>query len=359
MKSFVLAAALSGLAAAQQSLDAAAVAAAPYSGATQAPVGAANQGNVGFQPNPSSVSAGVQPTSAPQGSSKMMKRAGGDCSKQPAGTAPNTYPDTPQAFQANPYFHGQANSYPQIIPSGNTFYYEKFRDLNGSTQQNSYLTYYILNNYDVPACAAKCNSVDLCTAFNIYVERDPSLDAGPACPNPPSVSNYKCALWGSSISRETATNTGQYRDQFQVVITASNGYDKTNWTIPSPVDSFTQAANLSGKAITLAKNSYYLGAEYFPGPYDPQLCGYYATAQTAANRADAKAKGLSTYQPCNLFNAYTVYKNKAAQGTYCSLFNKVVGAEAAGAAGTYYNGDLYEVGVSYTYKLTQQDAGTL
>lgn len=210
MKSFAIVAALTGLAIAQnQKLDAAAVAAARPPTVTEAPVGSANQGDVVYDPNPSSISSDVQPTSAPA-SNNMIKRAG-NCSPQPAGTAPNTYPDTPDAFSRNPYFHGLANSYPVIIPSEGTFYAERFRDKNGSTQQNSYLTYYILDSYSVPECAKKCNAVDLCTAFNIYVERDPSLDAGPACPNPKSVSNYKCALWGSSIGPETATNIGQFR----------------------------------------------------------------------------------------------------------------------------------------------------
>lgn len=226
MKSFIIAAALAGLAAAQnQKLDAAAVAAAPPPAVTQAPVGAANQGAVTYDQDAAASSAAqVQPTSAP---AAKMKRAA--CDPQPAGTAPNTTPDTPEAFQKNPYFHAQANSFPQIIPSGNSFYYEEFRDLNGSTQQNSYLTYYVLDSYSPSACAKKCDSVDLCVAFNIYVERDPSLEPGklistvlpqrtctdseilgPACPNPKSVANYKCALWGSDVSKQTATNTGMH-----------------------------------------------------------------------------------------------------------------------------------------------------
>ena len=41
------------------------------------------------------------------------------------------------------------------------------RNLNGSTQQNSYLTYYVLDSYNPSKCAAYCDKVDLCTAFNI------------------------------------------------------------------------------------------------------------------------------------------------------------------------------------------------
>lgn len=50
-------------------------------------------------------------------------------------------------------------------------------------------------------------------------------------------------------------------EKFEVRITASNGYEKTNWTLPDPFTGFEIAKNLSGKAITLAAKSAYLGAE--------------------------------------------------------------------------------------------------
>ncbi|PPJ55541.1 hypothetical protein CBER1_05393 [Cercospora berteroae] len=357
MKSFIAAAAFVAVAVAQnQQMNAAAIAAAPPPAVTQAPVGAADQGDVTYDQQAAANSAAdVQPTSAP---ASKMKRAA--CDPQPAGTAPNTYPDTPEAFQKNPYFHGQANSWPVYIPSGNSFYAERFRDKNGSTQQNSYLTYYVLDKYSPPECAKKCDAVKLCTAFNIYVERDPSLEPGPACPNPKSVSNYKCALWGSDISASTATNTGQYRDDFHVVITASNGYSRASRTPPSLIPGFQLAQNLSNKAITSASKSTYLGWKFIPGPYDPSLCGSYAVAQTAANKQDAKDKGYKSYQPCSLFNAYYVYKNQYAQGTYCQLFNADIdGVKASGQADTTYDGDSYSVGASYTWRASPQNDGQL
>ncbi|EME45351.1 hypothetical protein DOTSEDRAFT_128803 [Dothistroma septosporum NZE10] len=335
---------------------------APLPATTQAPVGASAQSTIAYNTAAAatSISADAQPTSAP--SNSKVKR--GDCSSQPAGSGPQVKPDTPEAFENYPYFHALANSQSPPFP-----YIEKFRDLNGSTQQNSYLTYYVLKSYDVNQCANLCNNVDLCTAFNIYVERDPSLDPGPACPNPPSTTNYKCALWGSSISKQTATNTGQYRQDFHgknfshhdhhlVVIAASNGYDKTFFTHPSAVSSFTLGQNISGQAITLA-GSKTLGSEFFAGPYDPNLCGYYATAQTSANKQNAQSKALSSYQACNSFNAYTVYKAGYAWGTYCELYNFNVDASYAGSADSTSNGISYTVGSSWIYSLTKQDSGKL
>ncbi|KAK4623881.1 hypothetical protein CLAFUW4_05989 [Fulvia fulva] len=311
MKGFLSAVAFAGLAAAQQ-MNIAAINDAPLPATTVAPVGAAGQSSIAYNTAAAatSISAEAQPASAPSSSNKVRR---GDCSPQPAGSYPQVKPDTAEAFVNYPPFHALANSQGPPFP-----YFEKFRDLNGSTQQSSYLTYMILKQYDVNQCARLCDNADLCTSFNIYVERDPTLDPGPACPNPPSTTNIKCVLWGSSINRQTATNTGQYRQDFHVVIAASNGYDKTFFARPSSVDTFTLGQNITGKAITLA-GSKSLGSEFFAGPYDPTLCGYYATAQTSANRQDAQAKGLKSYQACNSFNAYAVYRAGLAWGTYCSL----------------------------------------
>lgn len=37
------------------------------------------------------------------------------------------------------------------------------------------------------------------------------------------MTSFRCALFGSNIDSSMATNTGQPREQFQIVITASNG----------------------------------------------------------------------------------------------------------------------------------------
>merc|ERR1712072_742442 len=102
----------------------------------------------------------------------------------------------------------------------------------------SYLGSYTFKTYDVEECASKCDCTELCSSFNIFAERDPSLNPtknnsdaftvwGYYCPNPPSMTSFKCTLWGSNIEAEDATNKGGYREDFEVVISASNGYSKT------------------------------------------------------------------------------------------------------------------------------------
>lgn len=106
-----------------------------------------------------------------------------------------------------------------------------FENLIGSCNANTYLGLTTMQSFDTIKCQELCDATDLCTAFNVYMERDPSVNpnATMGCPNPPSIVNYKCTLWGSGVTPESASNTGQWREQFQVAITGSNGM-----LIPSP-----------------------------------------------------------------------------------------------------------------------------
>lgn len=114
-------------------------------------------------------------------------------------------------------------------------YAETFADLNAATSTASYLGLATLTANNVSSCAALCHSTSTCTSFNIYAERDPSLNPSTeyCCPNPASITNFKCTLWDSVIDNTTATNAGQSRESFHVVATASNGYTKANTTTPS------------------------------------------------------------------------------------------------------------------------------
>lgn len=99
-----------------------------------------------------------------------------------------------------------------------------FINSNASLTASDYMGLYTLTSFDTLGCASLCDQASGCQAFNMYIERDPSLNASAAnCPNPPSTTNYKCTLWGAPVSVNEATNFGQYQDSFQVVIAGSNG----------------------------------------------------------------------------------------------------------------------------------------
>lgn len=107
-------------------------------------------------------------------------------------------------------------------PSG---YRKEFTDEVGATQQVGYLTYKYIEDgsYNVQQCADFCNSEKFCLGFNIYVERDPKLNPAPGCASPDPVTNVKCSIFGYPVAKASATNQGQWREKFQVVIVGSNG----------------------------------------------------------------------------------------------------------------------------------------
>ena len=107
------------------------------------------------------------------------------------------------------------------VPKG---YVESFNDQTGSTEQIGYLTYKTLDEYDPKKCADFCDSEKFCLGFNIFFERDPTTDPAVGCPqNPLPTTNIKCSIYGYPVAKASATNKGQYRGDFQVVITGSNG----------------------------------------------------------------------------------------------------------------------------------------
>ncbi|THX86544.1 hypothetical protein D6D05_02465 [Aureobasidium pullulans] len=179
--------------------------------------------------------------------------------------ANNVTPDTADAFLAYAPFHSMASAAPTVVPSNNVAgnaYQQTFRDLNGSSSANSYLGLYTLTSYSPADCAAHCDTTTLCTAFNIYIERDPSQNPskndstdptvwGYWCPTPSSITNFKCTLWGSNLESATATNQGGWRKDFQVVITGSNGYDATNVTFPpTVVDTVDNSTSTATSAVS-------------------------------------------------------------------------------------------------------------
>lgn len=98
------------------------------------------------------------------------------CAPQPGGYGPVPTPDTVDAFYSYAPFHSMASAAPTVVPSSDkTQYTQVFKDLNAAVSANSYIGLYTLTSYSAQDCAAKCDATDLCTSFNLYIERDPSL----------------------------------------------------------------------------------------------------------------------------------------------------------------------------------------
>ena len=342
------------------------------------------------------------------------------CAPQPDGYGPKVTPDTTDAFLAYAPFHSMASAAPTVVASNNVAgnaYQQTFRDLNASSSANSYLGLYTLNSYSVADCAAHCDTTALCTSFNIYIERDPSQNPtkndstaatvwGYWCPNPSSITNFKCTLWGSNLEAATATNQGGWREDFNVVVTGSNGYDATNTTLPpNVVDtvsnttstavvssvlstvsvSATSAASSSVKSSSTSSSAaaatttassgptwgspktcggkainapnYWMGSKFFPGPFNPQVCADYASYQHVLNKKSAIAAGKSYFTPCNSFNAYYLHKNGIPHGTYCALYDASISTSYATYTGGWSGSNKYDCRQSYQYTRQTLDQG--
>jgi hypothetical protein len=251
------------------------------------------------------------------------------------------------------------------IPKG---YTKSFVDLTGSTEQIGYLTYKTLDSYDPSACAAFCDSEKFCYGFNLFFERDPSLEPGPDCADPEPVTNIKCSIYGYPVAEKSATNEGQYRQDFHVVITGSNGYSKLDGAMckgaPTVAD-FNAPANLPAaiNAPLVKKNGRdydtYNGMRLFnTNPYDPSLCAAACESQTAFDKqhiVDANGE----YKPCNFFTSYILTKNGVPLGTYCALYTQNWTADYAVNTGYFYGDDVYSVICAASYDATTPDSGMI
>ncbi|KAK8038251.1 hypothetical protein PG994_015018 [Apiospora phragmitis] len=273
------------------------------------------------------------------------------CAPQPDGYGPVAKPDTAAGFVADTSLHAIAKSAKD--PQG---YASTFKDLTAAVNANTYLGFDTLKSYDVASCAAKCDTINLCTSFNIYMERDPAWNGEQcSCPMPNSITNYKCSYWGSGVTPEAATNNGQTRgDGFQVVITGSNGYSKTNTTTPVTPPGCTKPTKCGAGGAVHDHPRTCIGQHFFPGPFDISLCANYAKAQNAKNVASgiwSKWLSFVGYNPskCNFFNGFMIKENGVAKGTYCKLFAQ----QYEGSAATYQPGwqgsAHYEVESSWSF----------
>ncbi|KAL6155348.1 hypothetical protein ACJQWK_01251 [Exserohilum turcicum] len=280
------------------------------------------------------------------------KRDTSSCPAQPVGAAPATGDYSVGAFQ-NPSNALMAIASAATAPSG---YVENFKAKSGATQQIGYLTYKILpgTTYDVGACAAFCDSEKFCLGFNIYYERDGTVQPTSDCPNPAPQTNIKCSLFGYPVSAATATNSGQWQEQFQVVITGSNGYSKSSCTQPPTLSGYSVQSLPA--AVNAPDVSTYNGMRLFnTNPFDPSLCAAACEAQTAFDKEHLVSNGR--YTPCNYFTSYILTDNGVPLGTYCALYSVPIDSQYAVNSGYTSGSDTFNVVCTAAYTATTQDSG--
>lgn len=254
-----------------------------------------------------------------------VKRAAA-CAALPTGAGPIASSDTAANFLAIPELASTALA--ASTPAG---YTQVFSNLNASNNAYGYLGYTTFKTYDVAGCAAKCNSINGCVSFNIYFERDPSVDPGTGasgCANPPSTTLIKCAFWGGPITVANANNPGQFRNQFQVVIAGSNGYVSNSI---ASVPGYGPAIPLGNAAINAPYDalgfSSYMGVAMFTyGPFNASLCARACSEKSAYAIAHPPTDGTPV-QTCQFFNTYILYINSTSnpnniQGQYCAMYSE-------------------------------------
>lgn len=244
-----------------------------------------------------------------------------------------------------------------------------FTDKLSATEQIGYLTYKDIESgrYDVNECAKFCNNEKYCLGFNIYYERDPKKKPAAACPNPSPTTNVKCAIYGYPLSKTSATNAGQKRQDFQVVITGSNGYSKSESTCKSApsIRDFRAPVNLPAaiNAPLIKKNgrdyNTYNGMRLFnTNPHDPSLCAAACKAQTEFDKKNL-VDSNGEYKPCNFFTSYILIKNGDSLGTYCALYTQEWSPSYATNTGYSDGKDMYKVVCAASYTASKIDSGKL
>ncbi|KAK4555120.1 hypothetical protein LTR86_007886 [Recurvomyces mirabilis] len=198
------------------------------------------------------------------------------CTSMLPGYGPTPTPNDETSFKALPAFASAASN--AATPS---LYQNVFTNLNASefaSSNNVYLGYYALKTYDAGACTAICDNTTGCVGTNLYFERNPTLLPGDACPNPTAMTVIKCALWGSPVTGQAATNDGQWQDQFHVLVAGSNGYMK----LPA------QACSAISSAWSPSKTGYSwptsAGAQNWGGPSGFKTTAWPSAATAAGGR---------------------------------------------------------------------------
>ncbi|OLN86962.1 hypothetical protein CCHL11_04527 [Colletotrichum chlorophyti] len=277
----------------------------------------------------------------------LMPRTNGCDQKEPNGYGPVSNPDTYDQFMSDPLYSNIAQNAP--VPDG---YSQSFADLSGSAEGPGYLGLYTMQSFNTIECQQHCDAADSCYGFNVFMERNPSYTPSDTCENPPSVTNFKCTLWGLPITPQTATNVGQWRNQFHVGIRGSNGYVKL--APPPPQDGFNGPIEFGGS--TQAPYSY-MGVKFFSGPYDPSQCASACKATTQYDHDHPRADG--TYDACNFFNSFILSEDGVPQGTYCAMYTQSWDKSYSTNVGQWRGSDYFSVSQSYGYSLATPDSGVI
>ncbi|KIX91908.1 uncharacterized protein Z520_12371 [Fonsecaea multimorphosa CBS 102226] len=210
-------------------------------------------------------------------------------------------------WATNKFFADAATS--AATPAG---YYQAFNNGQAWISGDGFIGHTTIDEYDSGICAAICDSIDECSSFEIYFEKE---IGGPA----PAI---KCSFWAGAI---TATGSSSAN----AVIAGCNGYTNSTLTIPN---GFDVPVFMAGAAIHPPPTpGAFIGSKIFYGPFDTSNCA-----------DECSAVG------CKFFNTYVLSKNGVSQGQYCDMYTQPFGPEWATETGKSDGNTNFTISHSFT-----------
>ncbi|THW31870.1 hypothetical protein D6D17_07261 [Aureobasidium pullulans] len=269
---------------------------------------------------------------------------------QPQGYGPAVSPDTADAFTSSDTLSWAAKS--ASTPGG---YYQVFQDYKASVSTSGYRGYKTYQSYDVAKAANDCRAIKGCKSFNIFFERDPLQDPSATC-TPGSTNVIKASFWSVPLSKPVATNKGQYRNKFQVVIAGSNAYNLIDCApeIPDWTKEIYNGCTINAPATSCDKsysgtpNDAYLTMSTFSGDFVPERCQSACDAVTDGDSSKSK--------PCNFVTSWAYLLDGVYQYQVCAFYERYFAPSyCTNTGGQTVNGKKDSVGYSYSYTRTKDN----
>ncbi|CAD0110953.1 unnamed protein product [Aureobasidium uvarum] len=228
------------------------------------------------------------------------------------------------------------------IPLG---YTPAFTNYQRSTQGRGYLTYQTLSKYDPALCTKACDKISSCAFANIYIEKDPDSNGNP-------VDVIKCSLYSMPQTNVTATNSGQWRGKFHVIITGSNGYNKAAVPLaPTGYSLQTLPSAINASVWDRAGQWKFIQGVYL-NTYDPALCAAACDKQTQLDRAASSDD--CNYKTCAYANLYVLSEDGVPKTVVCALYTEAT--DASNATINSYSASTHLYQVSNSIALTNTSA---
>ncbi|KAI4732541.1 hypothetical protein E4T50_16889 [Aureobasidium sp. EXF-12298] len=217
------------------------------------------------------------------------------------------------------------------IPNG---YTPAFISYQGATQSRGYMTYKTMSSYNPGLCTAACDATPNCVFANIYYEKDPDKNNNP-------VDVIKCSLYSMSQTNATATNKGQYRGSFQILVTGSNGYNKAAAPVaPTGYSLQSLSAAVNAPLFDSQGQGRFIQPVYLSS-YSPSLCAAACDKQTQYDKSTASDD--CNYKSCVYANLYYLIKDGAPQTVVCTLYTEATDSSYAVNKGYTSGSDFYQV----------------